>query len=287
MINKKLWAITALAFTINFAPLTVNATAFPVYKSGVNPVADLGDAPTTCTPLGTMQMLAGTGIVANYPTIYHDPSCPMAPTGPIHHFPNRRAWLGNAVTGEYDAHRVPDIDGISNINISANVSDQDRADDGIFHPLAQSVLKLPECGSTTLKFVVSRTAGAAQTYRFNAWFDWNRDGDWADTAVKCNLPGGGTQNTPERAVANMAVALPACTSPVCTSVFTTSAFKTANSISNPYAKRMWMRASLTNITVAAANSDGSGPDVGYDFGETEDYLLKAISFNGGIWEYVP
>lgn len=280
--NLKKMVISALAFAISFAPLTANATGIPIYKSKA---ADLGDAPTTCpTTLGNMNTFLGSGILANYPTVYGDPSCP---TGPIHHFPNKMAWLGNIVTEELDAHLMPDIDGMTNINIPANTPDYDGADDGVFHPSSQSALNIPECGTTNFKFVVSRTSGNKPiNYRFNAWFDWNNDGDWAD-AVKCKLSAGTTQNTPERAVTNMTVTLPACTAPVCTTVFITPAFKTARAMTTQHAKLLWMRASLTNVAVAAANKDGSGPDIGYDFGETEDYFLKAQSFNAGVWTFAP
>lgn len=306
MKSKKLIAVTAMSFALTLAPLTVFAAADDPEAnlimaeaavsdtsiqteasrsySNFGPInlgamgSDLGDAPTTCK-WGGMSAY-GAGIIANFPTIFGNPACP---NGILHHKP--MYWLGLNSSHESDADTDPGSDGRSNIDMPANQPNRDGFDDGVLNPATQLNLALPECGTATFKYMVTRTAGKKVTLRFNAWFDLTRDGDWADS-IKCKLPSGATQTVSERAVTNQAVVLPACPTGTCTTIITTPAFKTANLMTNANAKEIWMRASLTDIPVVAANKDGSGPLIGYNFGETEDYHLVATAFDGKTWTFV-
>jgi len=220
--------------------------------------ADLGDAPDSSNH-ANQPMTAYTGVTAKFPTVF-DPATGL-PQGPKHLQPKKLAWLGDAVSLENEADMPPDADGVTNIDPSTNAADRDKFDDGVALPIAIPMF----CGQTQFQYTVTSTA-AAKLY-VNVWFDFNRDGDWDDPTQACPLGPNITGSFTEWAVQNQPiVVVPGL------NTFTTPVFGAANPTKG---KDMWMRITLTDQPIAPANGkDGSGPAGGYEYGETEDYLLR-------------
>jgi hypothetical protein len=233
-------------------------------------VSDLGDAPDSTNHTGSI-MTSGyspNNPVAHFPTVY-DPSAP-GPAGPLHHNAVGFAWLGQAVSFEEEADTGWDQDSFNNINYI--LGNQDLKDDGL-----NSVF-LPECGTTQLKFSATNASQSTPVIAYiNVWFDWTRDGDW-DDIPRCAVDPVTTVIVPEWAVQNYFITLtPGFNPGLLTPLF--------RSINPSPGQPIWMRITLTDVAVNAANhggpfvnpSDlgkgGSGPVGGYQFGETEDYLL--------------
>jgi hypothetical protein len=219
------------------------------------PPADLGDAPDSTNHFG-MAMSAYSGVQANFPTVFH----PAAPHGPRHLNPGAGVWLGPNITKEVDADLLPDQDGVRNIYPPNDDPNNDAADDGIPNGIV-----LPQCQQTDFDYIVTSTA-AGNVY-VNVWFDFNHDGDWADT-LTCFDSEGAMVNVPEWAVQNQAVAVMAGGL-----VFTTPLF--TSFLSNEH-ESIWMRITLAEQPVPAAVADGRGPADSYRTGETEDYCLGPI-----------
>jgi len=221
--------------------------------------ADLGDAPDS-TNHPNKPMTAYPTVPAKFPTVF-DPVTGL-PQGPKHLAPKKLAWLGKDVSFEDEADLPPDADGLTNIDPGADVADQDKHDDGVLLPVAIPLV----CGQTQFKYTVTSTV-AAKLY-VNVWFDFNRDGDWDDPIQKCPLGPAITGSFTEWAVQNDLITVPGPG----TFTFMTPAFGAANPTKG---SEMWMRITLTDQPIAPANgADGSGPAGGYQYGETEDYLLK-------------
>jgi hypothetical protein len=233
-----------------------------------NPVADLGDAPdSTNTSIG-VTMTAYPGVNANFPTVYVVGS---PPPGPIHWQPMALAYLGPTVSLELEADIFPpDQDGVSNIDPLTDTADQDSqpagGDDGVMN----MPLNLPYCKYTTFDYQVNVVNPAFQTIYVNAWFDWNRDGDYDDT-VTC-----GTASVPEWAVQNQLL----FNLPIGLTQITSPAFLCWNP--NPGTDEdIWMRITLAEKPWKGGNfptmvgNGGSGPIGGYNYGETEDYFFTA------------
>lgn len=225
------------------------------------PDADLGDAPGP-NPLGA-SMLAYPGVVAQFPVVYNNPGATAL--GPIHWAAKKDAWLGKDVSGEKDAHLLPDADLLTNIDPTANLANRDRFDDGI----RSGTLNLPNCATTTFQYDL-RVVGARKLRYVNVWMDYNRDGDWNDT-IRCRDASGRTRTFTEWVVRNRASNLAPRVAPY---TFVTPAFWSVNppTPTNP----MWMRMTLAEsqaVTLTAALADGRGPASGYRYGETEDYYL--------------
>ena len=229
-------------------------------------LSDLGDAPDSTNHFGAAMTAypAGgpPGIQARYPTVF-DPMTGL-PQGPKHYRAGLfSAWLGLTVTHEYEADLMPDADGVPNIDPPPDVPDQDMADDAIDLPLW-----LPHCVTTTFEYTV--TVDDPGAYLVNAWFDWNRDGDWQDVFECPNAA-----LTPEWAVRHQYLNFSAAG----IYTVTTPAFLPYNP--NPHAPN-WMRITLTPEEQPPPSNpqtdrpDGRGPDIGYDGGETEDYYLPGF-----------
>ncbi len=222
------------------------------------PVGDLGDAPDNSNHYG-VDMTAYAMVQARYPTVYGDPAR-GAVRGPLHQKPKARAWLGQEVSGEWDADLAPDTDILTNLDPPANRSNRDRFDDA----LKPGSLTLPDCATTTFKYnvTVGAVAGIERWYA-NVWMDFNRDGDWEDT-LECQA-GGRVLIVREWAVQNQLLSLAAGSHVVETPVLASA---------RPPSGRdpMWMRITLAEQQ-APNPAEGSGPAGGYAYGETEDYLL--------------
>jgi len=225
-------------------------------RESEEPHSDFGDAPCEINHAGvgmTAYPAGGpAGVGANFPTVY-DPQ--IGALGPIHHLAQAGAWLGEAVTAERNADLPPDADGPTNIDPPADAPDRDGADDGLQLPLA-----LPNCQPTTFTFQVTFPPGGPQIdYFLNAWFDWNRNGQWGEE-LDC-----GKAMAKEWAVQNMPI--PYHTPG--TYSFTTPVFLPWQPDSDG---PQWLR--LTLSEQRSSHPDASGPVDGYEFGETEDYYLS-------------
>jgi hypothetical protein len=147
---------------------------------------DLGDAPSSFNN-SQSQMTAypaggPPGVVASFPVcigalspdgygMCHEWGFPLSFLGPVP-FPSK--------SGEDDADLLPDDDGITNIDPSSDTADRDGHDDGVTFPAV-----LPECSPVKIS-VEGFLPGGAEVgpHYIEAWFDWNRDGDWNDGS-KC------------------------------------------------------------------------------------------------------
>ena len=212
---------------------------------------DVGDAPDS-TNHPAIPMTAYTGVSAAFPVVY-DVST-GSPQGPIHWVTGGDSWLGAGISDEFDADQLPDSDGLVNIDPNLNASDRDGADDGVVFPVS-----LPQCAQTQLSVRV-RVVGATMTRYVNAWIDFNRDGDWADT-MSC-VDGGGQLQTVSEWVAPDVV---------------TNLGMGAHNIATPSfwaidpGDDTWLRVTLAEAM--SPGSDGRGANEGFEIGETEDYLL--------------
>ncbi len=226
---------------------------------------DLGDAPDSSNTWGFPMSANPAGmppvVPGSYPTVYQAGSPPF---GPWHQAPLAMAFLGQAVSRENEADIGLDQDGINNLNPAANLPDLDAADDGVPFPLV-----LPYCRTTAFT-VWLNSVGLGLPMYLNAWFDWNRDGDWND-AMSC--PDG--TPAPEWAVQNFAVGpMPAGLFPIGVPPFTS--WHPSSQI-----QPLWMRVTLSETPwpgpLGFAGAGGDGPPGGYQFGETEDHYVSAYA----------
>lgn len=229
------------------------------------PRNDLGDAPDSTNNSGaamTAYPLGGPpGVQANFPTVFGAGSPPY---GPIHLQPTLVAWLGPGVSLENEADIGIDQDGNNNIVPPADGPDLDLLDDAVVVPLT-----LPQCRPTTFNYTVNVATPVNQLY-VNAWFDWNRDGDWDDTMTCAGVA------APEWAVQNQILAaLPAGLNNV-----TTPQFLPWHPPGTPNVPPIWMRITLSEQpwtpTSGLPGDGGSGPVSGYQIGETEDYYFTPV-----------
>ncbi len=243
-------------------PPRYSEMAFEVTSAMEEPENDLGDAPDSSNTWGTA-MTAYTAVPAPalFPTVYQAGSPPY---GPIHWLPQGVAWLGPAVTSENEADVGPDQDPANNITPQVNVADLDGADDGVGLPL-----RLPNCVSTTFTYTVNVVTPPLNPLYVNVWFDWWRDGEWDDTAP-CPQA-----YAPEWAVQNQVLA---AGTPAGLHVITSPAFLPYNPLPmepNP----LWMRITLSEQQWSPGSGGfgdgGSGPQSGYQYGETEDYYIES------------
>jgi hypothetical protein len=233
------------------------------------PDKDLGDAPDSSNHAGlTMPTGYTLNNPANFPTVY-DPLLP-GPSGPRHLNPKGFAWLGPQVSLEREADTGSDQDGLNNLSPPGS-PDQDFFDDSVTNVV------LPACQLTRFQFSATNASAIlpASVY-INAWFDWTHDGDW-DDQPKCAVDPSTDALAPEWAVQNFQVTLAPGFNPGLLTPFFRS--------HNPPGQTVWMRITLTDVPINAANNGGpfftpadlgkggSGPVGGYQFGETEDYLI--------------
>ena len=234
---------------------------------------ELGDAPDSTNTHGARMTAYPPGIVlppwgvqANFPTVYQAGS---PPHGPIHWQP----WpihLGPTVTGEIEADIGPDVDGVNNIIPPQDQPDLDLGDDGVIFPL-----NLAWCQQNQFQYTVTVNNPVMRSMFVNVWFDWNMDGDWDDT-VQCPLA---AAPIPEWAVQNQQVQIPGPG----VYTLTTPAFWALwplGPIDWP-TDHIWMRITLSEqqwappMPPVPLGYGGSGPAAGYQFGETEDYVIPA------------
>lgn len=232
--------------------------------------SDLGDASDSTNNFGRVMSAypsSHTGlpnsIRANFPTVYNDGSG-SGPYGPFHINNRLVAYLGRGITRETEADTGPDEDSSNNIFIhpQGHTANRDGGDDGVYYP----DIDLPRCCWTTFEFEVTVVDPSVDLW-FNAWFDWNRDGDWDDVEHCSKGP------APEWAVQNQFLGnLPAGVNRI-----TSRAFLPWHPDGVP--DQIWMRLTLaeqpwkTGSSPGQVGNAGSGPRDKYLYGETEDYYF--------------
>ena len=199
-------------------------------------------------------MTAYGGVPAQFPTVF-DAGSP--PYGPLHRNSTVVFLLGYNLTSELEADRGPDADGVSNISPLYNRADQDEGDDGLLLPVF-----FGHCRPVTLTYHISVLAPLPGPVYLNVWADWNRNGSWGDTP-SCN-----GQPAPEWAVMNQVLTL---TGPGVYTMRTPVFLPYNNAPDQP----LWLRISISEQR--AVRADGSGPPAGWQWGETEDYLIPGYS----------
>ena len=228
--------------------IPITPTATPAQGEAV---FDLGDAPDSTNSSVSGMTTYISAVPARFPTVYNA----VAPFGPLHR-DTRLFNLGPAVTNEQQADTGFDTDGVRNIVPPSNTADQDRADDGLLRP--RTMAGLPHCVPTVMAYTVQYNGTGTRQVFFNMWADWNRNGAWGG-AMEC-------QNVlaKEWAVNNQVITLvPGL------NTFTAPAFLPWHGSGRA---ALWFR--MTVSDTAATADDGSGPALGWRFGETEDYFLS-------------
>ena len=259
--NKYLIEVGGFGVKTGQGVLTITSEGAPVPME-----FDLGDAPDSTNNAGMKMTAYPLGIQANFPTVFNDGSG-TGPYGPIHSKPLAVAHLGKDVTFENEADIGPDQDGGNNIKPQANSADHDKADDGVVFPL-----NLPNCRWTTLDYNVNVINPGTDLW-VNIWFDWNRDGDWDDDsstnkAMSCSRGLVSEWAVQNQFLYNLSAGLHKITSP---------AFIPWHPAQEQ--KEIWMRITLSEQPwkvgsgIIAAGNSGSGPQAGYEIGETEDYYF--------------
>ena len=222
---------------------------------------DLGDAPDSSNNYSISMVTYPTAKQAHFPTVFDDGKG-FGPYGPIHLNPTDLAFLGNRVSREGEADIGPDQDGINNISPLLQQNNLDQADDGVVFPI-----NMPNGQWTTFDYIVNVVTPNTDMY-VNVWCDWNRDGDWDDDSTTYPNMYSTKGNIDEWAVQNQLL----FNLPNGMHELTTPAFLSWNPESGP--ENIWMRITLSEQPwKGGSGAGGSGPQEGYDFGETEDYYF--------------
>jgi len=237
-----------------------------IRSEGVPPTKalDLGDAPDSTNNFSAIMAAypkgGPLGVRASYPTVFNDGSG-TGPYGPAHLNPLAVAHLGSTITNEAEADIGIDQDAVNNIVPLGKLSDLDQGDDGVIFPF-----NLPHCRWTTFDYFVNVINPGTGLW-VNVWFDWNRDGDWDDTLACSSHP------APEWAVQNQYLFnLSSGLHRI-----TTKAFLPNHPKNTP--EEIWMRLTLSEqpwtggSNPGTKGNGGSGPQTGYEYGETEDYYF--------------
>ncbi|MEJ2701532.1 MAG: GEVED domain-containing protein [Sedimentisphaerales bacterium] len=227
---------------------------------------DLGDAPDSSNNRGrTMTAYPAQGFLpaivpARFPTVYDDGSG-TGPYGPLHRRAGEVACLGLTTTWETEADSGQDQDGQFNIQPRSDSADHDGGDDGVVFPIS-----FPSGRRSTFDYSVNVIEPGTDLW-VNVWCDWNRDGDWDDVI---DTPQG---SVPEWAVQNQFLFdLPAGLTRLTTPAVL--AWHPADGRT-----RLWMRITLSaqpwkgGSNPGEEGNGGSGPEGGYEIGETEDYFF--------------
>ncbi|RME51544.1 MAG: hypothetical protein D6790_19825, partial [Caldilineae bacterium] len=234
---------------------------------------DLGDAPDSTNHHGLKQE-AYPGVTAAFPTVW-DVTAPDV-SGPKHRnaIPIR---LGYHVSGEEEADKLPDEDGVTNITdngADAASMDKDEGDDGW---LEREHTRFVDCEEARLKVRVSNlslpsTPNGRRMF-LNVWFDGNRNGQWGERKACSDQP---VEDKPEDfahewIVQNFVVVVPSTPS---VHEYVVPTFKVFNERPNAAA---WVRFTLSEEPIKALapfQHDGRGPQAPamWQLGETEDYL---------------
>ncbi len=237
--------------------------------------SDLGDAPDSTNNFGrnmTAYPKGGpSGVKAHYPTVFNDGRT-TGPFGPKHLNADRVvAHLGKIITSEDEADTGPDQDITNNIKPTTNTPDNDKGDNSVIFPV-----NMPKCRWTTLDYIVNVVNPGTNLW-VNIWCDWNRDGDWDDTTITNPSLTCSKGIVSEWAVQNQyLINLPAGLNQITTPAFLSWHPDAGN-------KQIWMRITLATKPWTGGSSPGlrgnggSGPQNGWEYGETEDYYFTPDS----------
>ena len=233
--------------------------------------SDLGDAPDSTNNSGVAMTAypkgGPTGVQANYPTVFND-SSGVGPYGPIHLNPLAVAHLGKKTTVEAEADTGTDQDVVNNINPLTNTPDRDGFDDGVIFPVG-----MPHCRWTTFDYIV-KVINPGTDLWVNVWCDWNRDGDWnddsnTDPSLSCTTGFVSEWAVQNQYLFNLSAGLHQLTTPAFLSWHPQYG-----------AQQIWMRITLSEQPWKGGSGTGtrrpiggSGPQSGYEYGETEDYYF--------------
>jgi hypothetical protein len=241
-----------------------------IHSEGVTPgvtptkALDLGDAPDSTNNFSASMAAypkgGPLGVRASYPTVFND-GTGTGPYGPVHLNPLAVAYLGSTITNEAEADIGIDQDAVNNIVPLGKLSDLDQGDDGVIFPF-----NLPHCRWTTFDYFVNVINPGTNLW-VNVWFDWNRDGDWDDT-LACSSHPATEWAVQNQYLFNLAAGLHRITS---------KAFLPNHPNNTP--EQIWMRITLSErpwtggSNPGTKGNGGSGPQTGYEYGETEDYYF--------------
>lgn len=235
---------------------------------------DTGDAPDSSNhPAVGMTYDGLSGSVGGFfPTVADPLVAGAGKTGMCHYIKPEGAFLGASVSEEADADLQPDPDtnpAPFNLLPVANINDGD-SDNG---------LVLPDWWfnqvQTIFTYTVTLPAGATAEDRYvNVWFDWNRDGDWADAAVVCNTAGA---TAAEHVLPNQVVNV----APGSSQTFVSNVIPCNNPDFFNDKTAVWVRITLSDEAIVLGTQfDGSGRAAGttyeycYAEGETEDWYFS-------------
>jgi len=250
-----------------------NGTDAVIYMTGTIEDIDTGDAPDSSNHPVAGMTYDGLPASVNgfFPTVADPGVAGAGKTGMCHYIKPSGARLGASVSEEADADLRPDGDTPIDFNLwpVANISDGD-SDNG---------LDLPEWWfnqiPTIFTYTVSVPAAGATGNRYvNVWFDWNRDGDWADASVVCDTTLRGT--AAEHVLQNQVVSV----APGASQTFTSDLLP-CNPAPFTNKTAVWVRITLSNEPIDLTTQfDGSGRAAGatneycYAEGETEDWYFS-------------
>jgi hypothetical protein len=227
---------------------------------------DFGDAPDSTNNYGRTMTAGYSGTVqAHFPTVFNDGG--TGPYGPFHRRPLEAAYLGKKVSLEAEADIGADQDGFNNIDPPSDTANKDGGDEGVIFPMS-----LPNCDWATFNYQVTVVNPATDMY-VNVWFDWNRDGDWDDDTSTDQTLNCSKGIVSEWAVKNQLLfSLPAGLNTITTPAFLCWHPQTG-------LKKIWMRITISEqpwkggSNPGKTGNGGSGPQNGYTYGETEDYMF--------------
>ena len=254
-------------------------------------VLDCGDAPSSynsfpdaTSPTGSVLMTAypkggPLGVTANFPVVVF-PTAPASPDGFGMCHLGGPSFMGPvpmpSKSFENDADNGFDADGPNNINPPTDTPDRDGHDDGVTFPAL-----LPSCSSVEI-FVEGYIyfAAAPPEYYIDAWFDWDRDGDWNDgTVCGCGDNEWAIQDypvTPNAATGYFSASIPVVP---------------CNPVSD--GAPVWVRVTLSDmeLTEMAGDEWAAGGVPWWEAclldGETEDYYLRPETPPPPEEEFVP
>ena len=165
----------------------VGLLVLPGVASAQEPMLEAGDAPTSWNNHGNAPMTAYPWLdpgSARFPVVSpaHHPGPPPPGGYGICHTPPICSHLGDGKSWEYDADLLDDDDGVTNIDPRNDIADRDGMDDGVEFPRAMPSCRVSYVTVSGEVLTAPSSSGVTILRGFvNAWFDWNRDGDWADT----------------------------------------------------------------------------------------------------------
>ncbi len=245
-----------------FSPNDKGPGVLKISCNGLQPNAfDLGDAPDSSNNYSVSMTAYTPAKQARFPTVFDDGKG-VGPYGPVHLNPTAIAFLGSSVTHEAEADIGWDQDGVNNIVPLLQQNNLDQGDDGVILPI-----NMPHCQWTTFDYIVNIATPNTDLY-VNVWCDFNRDGDWNDNSI--TYPGMSSSKgvIDEWAVQNQLL----FNMPIGMHEQTTRAFLSWHPQSGP--ENIWMRITISEQPwKGGSGAGGSGPEEGYDFGETEDYYF--------------